>query len=486
MAYIRLPARAQKRFIRAPGPRALGELSPIVLKQRALYPQGAFPVLMRGFGRFGAANTSVYSGPPVGMGAKGGAATGAAQGASAGAVAGPIGAGIGAVVGAIGGAIAGSIGKKDPEQYSFDAAVSAWQQNPNSIYAIGNKYLPLAGLFDLNLKGPHIPIYQKYGHMGEERFTTDLANLIYDAAQKGKITAQDNPMTIMVSVVQPWIDGWGFGPMQDPHQDLINKLIIGMIADYISGAAPQVWRARGGDLPASFSRIPPFSLPIAAQPAQPLPVAPPPPLPVTAPPSLPVTAPGPVSPPQTAPIPATILTADGSTTTPGSQTAIQNPQGQVFYFGTASQPPQGFFIYLNGSLQGGMAQAMGLLNGGQVYAQNGLGQWYQWTGAAWTSIPGPPVAQPVAAPAPVGAVPIAPSPQAPLLPPPSPLPLPSPVDMSGPVAPPISAPAMPQVQAAGVSGLPPWLTWGAVAGVAYLMLATARTPPRSRKARPHV
>lgn len=215
--------------------------------------------VLRGFGA-----TSVS--PPVGAGTGAGAEIGASQGASIGSAIVPgIGTAIGAAIGAIGGAIAGSINKKDPEQYNFDNAVALWQQNPNNIYNIGNKYLPLAGLFDLSLRNPHIPIYLKYGRMGEEHFTRDLAMLVYQAAQNGQITATDTPLTIMNRVVQPWIDSWQLGPLNDPHADMINKLITGLVLDYVTGAGPQIWRARSGDLPASFASIPPFSLPTRSQ-----------------------------------------------------------------------------------------------------------------------------------------------------------------------------------------------------------------------------
>jgi hypothetical protein len=208
----------------------------------------------------GKATTSVYSGPPVGQGSGSGAAIGAAQGASVGAVAGPIGMAIGAVVGAIGGAIAGAIGKKDPENYNFDQGVAIYKANPQAVLAIQNKYLPLAGLFDLNIK-TNIPIYKRYGHMGEQKFLTDMATQIYQAAAQGKIGAQDTPQTIMVKVVQPWIDSWGFGPMSDPNAGFINMLLMGLIIDYVSGAQRN-WTAIGGDYP--FASLPTFALPTAA------------------------------------------------------------------------------------------------------------------------------------------------------------------------------------------------------------------------------
>ena len=206
-------------------------------------------------GGFGSLGTG-YN-PPVGQGAGSGAETGASQGAAIGSTFGPIGTAIGAVAGAIGGAIAGSINKKDPEQYNFDAAVALWQQNRGAVLNIGNKYLVLAGLFDLNLKNPHIPIYEKYGHMGEQKFVTDFANVIYQAAENGQITASDTPASIMTRIVQPWIDSWGYGPMVDPHADLINLILQGMVADYVFGQQTN-WTARSGDYP--FGNIPPFPI----------------------------------------------------------------------------------------------------------------------------------------------------------------------------------------------------------------------------------
>lgn len=365
-------------------------ISPIAARQRMLDPSAfAFlrtptrPAFVR-LGRFGAANANVYSGPPIGAGARGGATTGAMQGASVGAVAGPIGAAIGAAIGAIGGAIAGSLNKKDPEEYNFEQAVAIWQQNRDAVFNIGNKYLPLAGLFDLNIK-TNIPIYKRYGHMGEERFTHDLALEVYNAAHDGRITPADSVQDVMVKVVQPWIDKWGFGPMSDPHQDLINRLILGMVLDYVQQAAPNAWRARGGDLPASFKSIPLFSFPAAATVT-----------PTTAPPVSPI---APAAPAQPAPgLPTTLLSADGSTVTaPG--TGLKTPTGHVFYFGPQIAGDKGnaygYPVYIDGTANGYLI-GMVLANGGSVYGQNGGpaatgGQaWFQWNGAGWSVLPGPP------------------------------------------------------------------------------------------------
>jgi hypothetical protein len=247
----------------------------------------------RGLSGFGITSLTA----PVGAGAGAGAAIGASQGASIGSAIVPgVGTAIGAAIGAIGGAIAGAINKKDPEQYNFDQAVALWQANPDAVYSIGNKYLPLAGLFDLSLKNPHIPIYQKYGRMGEQKFVTDLVNLIYRAGLSGQISTSDTPITVFSNIVQPWINSWGYGPMQDPHADLINRLMIGMVLDYVTGDWKTAWFARSGDFP--FSSLPSFQLPAAAPPPPAAAPAPPPvalPSPATPQvPALPAPAPTPV------------------------------------------------------------------------------------------------------------------------------------------------------------------------------------------------
>lgn len=245
--------------------------SPLIAKQRGLYGYGSLGHVARltgrslharpaAFGNFGVTIPSnQYS--STARQSVSGAASGAAMGASIGSVVPILGTAIGAIGGAIGGAIAGALsGRRDPEQANFDQAVALWQRDRLAVLGIADKYLFFAGLFDLNLRGPHIPIYQRYGRMGEEKFVHDLAMQVYNAAQSGQITPSDTPQTIMVKVVQPWIDSWGFGPMSDPHQDLINIMIMGLIADYVAGVGPNAWRARSGDLPASFRSIPPFAL----------------------------------------------------------------------------------------------------------------------------------------------------------------------------------------------------------------------------------
>lgn len=275
---------------------------------------------------FGALTSGGGFGPPVGAGAGAGAAIGASQGASIGSAIVPgIGTAVGALIGAVGGAIAGSLNKRDPEQANFDQAVALWQQNPDNIYMIGNKYLALAGLMDLHLHGtPHIPIFIRYnnhGGLGERRFVNDMTSLIYNAAQTGRITENDTPLTVMANVVQPWIDSWGYGPMVDPHADMINRLMVGLIMDYVLGRQ-RSWTARGGDYP--FANITPFSLPASS--ASPVSQTP-----VTASPTPSPVVPQVVVTPTLAP---TLPSASGvSTTPPALGTAINfakdNATGQM-------------------------------------------------------------------------------------------------------------------------------------------------------------
>jgi hypothetical protein len=201
-----------------------------------------------------------------------GVSRGYTVGAAIGQVAIPI-PGIGAAVGALVGAVAGwadaAFNRKDAEDVNFQQAMAMSQQNgPESVLNIGNKYLVLAGLFDLTpnqIKG-NIPIYKKYGHMGEQRFVTDMMNLVYSAAQSGQIGPNDTAQSVFSRIVQPWINSFGFGPMSDSNSEMITYILMGMLAEYFVGLQTR-WHAIGGDYP--FGGLPPFSLPQAALPQGP-------------------------------------------------------------------------------------------------------------------------------------------------------------------------------------------------------------------------
>jgi hypothetical protein len=354
-------------------------------------PAVAPPVLRRvsrvtGGRRLGSlgAGTSVASGPPVGAGAGAGAEIGASQGASIGSTIVPgIGTAIGAVIGAIGGAIAGAINKKDPENVDFDAAVALWQQNPNAVYSIGNPYLALAGLFDLNIT-TNIPIYRKFGHMGEEAFVVWLCNLVYQAAQAGRIGANDTALTVMSNIVQPAINAWGYGAMSDPHADLINRLIVTMILQYTEGAQGN-WYAIGGDYPDAFNSIPPFALPAAKT--------------TTTQQAAPVTnqtcqaAQAAANMPQR---PANGSFTNGATITPSSGTYIGDGAGEWFFgpdvMSGATGYGNAFYQATNpsGGVQTDWVGAAGVqatVVNGQVYLQNSAGQWWSYNGVNWFQVP---------------------------------------------------------------------------------------------------
>lgn len=313
-----------------------------------------------GFGALGASTAS-----PVGAGSGAGAAIGASQGATVGSAIVPgIGTAIGAVVGAIGGAIAGAINKKDPENVDFNDAVAIWQQNPNAVYAIGNPYLALAGLFDLNIT-TNIPIYRKFGHMGEAAFVVWLCNTVYNAAQARQIGANDTALTVMSKVVQPAINAWGYGPMSDPHSDLITRLIVAMILQYTAGLEGN-WRAIGGDYPTQFNSIPPFSLPAA---------------PVPAPAAAAVTAPA----PSAAATSGVVPMPTGSTLQAGAPGSINTPYGVLSVDSTDTWRLGATTVGAPGQIDAAAVISGQLVanwyNGGQVVWSNSSGWWVPYTPA---------------------------------------------------------------------------------------------------------
>jgi hypothetical protein len=328
--------------------------------------------LIRG-GRLGALGAGVA--PPVGAGSGAGAEIGASQGASIGSAIVPgIGTAIGAVVGAIGGAIAGAINKTDPENVDFNEAVALWQQNPNAIYSLGNPYLALAGLFDLNIT-TNIPIYRKFGHMGEVNFVVWLCNLVYQAAQQGRIGPNDTALTVMSNIVQPAINAWGYGAMSDPHADLINRLIVTMILQYTEGLQGN-WYAVGGDYPTQFNSIPPFSLKSA--PAQPAAGA------------TQVTATTCQASTNMPPRPANGSTANGATITPSSGTWIGDGAGEWFFGPDVIPGGNAFYLYTNQTDWVGAAGVQATVVNGQVYLQNSAGQWLTYNGVNWVNVPSVP------------------------------------------------------------------------------------------------
>ena len=337
--------------------------SKVVVPFRAVIPgPGAPRKVARRFngGRLGELGAGGVSNP-VGAGSGTGAVEGASTGASIGSAIVPgIGTAIGAIVGAAAGAIAGAFNKTDPENADFNEAVAIWNQNPNAVYSIRNPYLALAGLFDLNIT-TNIPIYKKFGHMGEQAFTWWLVNTVYQAAQSGQIGPNDTALTIMSKVVQPQINAWGFGAMSDPHSDLITKLIVTLILQYTEGLEGN-WVSVDGTLPAQFNSIPPFTLPAAAPAAA-----------VQSAGGSPVAAPS-----------GTTLTAGtpGSINTPFGVLSVDSTNTWRLGSGTVGAPGQiTAAAVVNGQLIANWS------NGGQVIWSGTTGWWIPYTAAAGSSSP---------------------------------------------------------------------------------------------------
>lgn len=238
----------------------------------------------RGYSGLGASNlmssaSGGYVGASVGAAASGfilGGATTVAGSIAGAAAAGSfvpiIGTAIGAVIGLV---MSGVFNHRvDPEVANFNAAVQLYNmQGPAGILNIADKYLVLAGLFDLEpgqIKG-NIPIYKRYGRMGEQAFTQDMCNLVFNAAQSGQITDNDTVQSVFSNIVMPWIDKFGYGPMQDSNAGMISAILLGLVAEYITGLWKKRWFARAGDFP--NWNIQTFSLPAVMAPA-PAPIQP--------------------------------------------------------------------------------------------------------------------------------------------------------------------------------------------------------------------
>lgn len=406
--------------------------------------------------------------------------------AAAGSVVPIIGTAIGLIVGLVASGVLNH--RTDPEVGNFNQAIAmANASGPAAVVNIADKYLVLAGLFDLepNQVGPNFSPYSHYGRLGELRFTTDMMNLIYNAAQAGQITANDTPQSIFLRFVNPWIQQMGPWTASMPNYTMLQYLLMGMIADYVTGNQT-AWHAVNGDYP--FASLPHFALPVAAPVAASTSGTPTPatqipatqsPLPVgaTIAPAQPI-APGaalPVagagSPPAAATYvpPAVVLSTDGSVMSPGSNTGLQTSAG-TFTFGTPAGPSGDYPIFLNAQFTQGAALQAAILNG-TFYVLNSGGVWYAWNGT-W-------VAQsmaPTENTAPGSSVPSIFSPSVPGVVSQAPMYSTQPVSYY-----PTPAPAVAAVTAAGVSGLPTWLTIAGVgAGVLVLMFAGARPASAGR------
>jgi hypothetical protein len=424
--------------------------SPIAALQRATYPREPHPLgpvfALRGFGLFGGTGLNQgVTGLKTGVTSAGiatsigGGAASALGFAAAGSVVPVIGTAIGLIVGIIASGVFNR--KKDKEDANFQQAMAIERQNPSGVYDIGNKYLVLAGLFDLHpdqIKG-NIPIYKKYGRKGEQRFVTDMMTLIYQAGQTGQITANDTPQSVFSRIVQPWIDGFGYGPMVDSNTDMINRILLGMTAEYVMGGQNQ-WYAVGGQYP--FTSLPKFALPVAA-------------------PYTPTTSGTPTAANQPSQVVAPMPVIPGNATPQVSAVAV--PAGFVLV-GQANnlpayQGPDGAFYSWSGTTMSPLTGTLATTSGQYAQIVNGYPQ------------------QQVAAPTNTGFSMLAPS---------------QTQAGSGPAggtySAPITAPMPPVTAGVTGAGLPTWLPWGAAAGVLLLMFATAhpvkggsgKMPRRSR------
>lgn len=325
----------------------------------------------RGFGAFGAGAVvqQGVTGVKAGVSAAGiSTAVGASvvsaigAGAAAGSVVPIIGTAIGALVGLFASGVLNH--RADPEVANFNSAVALYNSNPQAALNIANKYLVLAGLFDLlpgQIKG-NIPIYKKYGRMGEQQFVRDLAATIQSAANTGRIVASDTPTSVYQNVVQPWIDSFGFGAMQDTNSGLINTIILGMTAEYLANQQNR-WFAVGGQYP--FGNLPTFKLPVAPTQAAP-------PAPVYTAPAVGMSTPQPVS------SGGGVFAAPNTSLKPGDPTKQLVTAAGVFAFNNTPTGGGAYQVTWNGNVVG-VGSAL-LWDGGRLYAKQPNGELDQWNG----------------------------------------------------------------------------------------------------------
>lgn len=189
------------------------------------------------------------------------ALSGAEAGASIGSVIPVVGTAIGAVVGGAVGALASAFGPgaKDPETYVSNNLINYTSGHGNSQAAaqsVQNPYLALAGLMDEH--SSTLPMYAKYGRMGEQKFTNDMVSQINQAAQQGIISSSSTPQEVYNQVVAPWVAsmGSGWSNVGSTYTATTQGLLQDMVTQYMSGTAAQNWKARGGDSP--FSTLPAY------------------------------------------------------------------------------------------------------------------------------------------------------------------------------------------------------------------------------------
>ena len=182
----------------------------------------------------------------------------AEAGAAVGSFFGPIGTAVGAVGGAIVGGLSSLVGpgKTDAETADVKSLINATSSNGNNSQvaaSVQNPYIQLAGLFDD--RSSTLPMYQKYGRMGEQKFTNDFAGQINSALASGAITKNTPASQVYSQVIAPWVNsmGSGWSNVGTTYTATTQGLLQDMTAQYLNGTASQNWKAVGGDSP--FSNI---------------------------------------------------------------------------------------------------------------------------------------------------------------------------------------------------------------------------------------
>lgn len=181
------------------------------------------------------------------------ALNGAEAGATIGSGFGPIGTVVGGVIGGAVGAISSAFGPgaKDPETVGVQKLIDTVGAHPDQASqitgAVGNPYIAMAGLFDR--RESTLPMYQQYGRMGEQKFTTDMVGKINQAVANGTISKGSSADDIYNKVVDPWVSSMGSGwkNVGKTYTDTTQGLLKQMISQYTSGQYANNWVSVGGD-----------------------------------------------------------------------------------------------------------------------------------------------------------------------------------------------------------------------------------------------
>jgi hypothetical protein len=328
-------------------------------------------------------------------------ASGAASGAAAGTAVFP---GIGTAVGAIAGAIAGIFGGQSNPQIQIDKtnAINLFSQYQAIAGTVSGRSIGYENM-DLIFRGAcfmgHFPGWNNETELPDSLMSMpgspygqndNCFAVLWAAAAKGvpapgssgKYTGNGGaPVTSAKVFVDNYV--WPSNSSNvdtDPwatNTDSIGKQIIYDAADaYIatqsSNTTPYIANPPAPAAPVQTTVAPPaVSAPVVTTPVA---------TPVT-------TAPAVVAPS----VPSVVETADGSEVT-GPGTALETPQGTLLFFGSQTNSSGNYLIWEKMAsqpspvLQGGAAVGMITGNGGNIYAVNNAGTWFQWSSNAWTML----------------------------------------------------------------------------------------------------